>query len=209
VALIIACGGLFLVSCRTDEVPSQSPNRGARRGAAEGRTVPAVVAARKEPALPATIGGKDTVTAKSTEGSTSARPVYLCDLNAAARFVVYDKQEPPRVNGRPSPHCFWLHPPHNGVSFITFNLGKKYQRFQAAVGINDGANLGAGPNTALVFSVLGDRTVLWKSKPTKRCGEPQDCDISILGVDVLQLRVECPGENFFAHAVWLEPRVQD
>jgi hypothetical protein len=92
---------------------------------------------------------------------------------------------------------------------VIYRIGKKYSRFQATVGIRDGANGGRGSVTPLTFRVVGDGKELWKSAPIQKCGETRDCTVSVAGVERLELRVDCPGEAFCAHAVWAEPSLEE
>jgi hypothetical protein len=55
--------------------------------------------------------------------------------------------------------------------------------------------------------VLGDGRLLWKSKSVDAARVVQECEVGVAGVDVLELRVDCPGSYVNAQAVWLEPRV--
>ncbi len=59
----------------------------------------------------------------------------------------------------------------------------------------------------LTFLVLGDGKVLWKSDLVDTARSVQDCKVDVGGIDVLELRVDCPGSGVNAHAVWLDPRV--
>ena len=33
--------------------------------------------------------------------------------------------------------------------------------------------------------------------------------MDVSGIDILELRVDCPGRNDWAHAVWLDPMVEE
>lgn len=61
--------------------------------------------------------------------------------------------------------------------------------------------------TPVTFVVLGDGKTLWTSKPIKVSGSLQKCNISVAGVEVLELRAMCPGPAGGAYAVWVEPHV--
>ncbi len=149
--------------------------------------------------------------------ATIGRGVYLVELQpleSNVRPLVgiadHKTRRPITVKGVDSVHGLFLHPPcDHGTAYIVFNLGGKYRRLRAQVAINDGANAGRGPDTPLTFRVMGDGKQLWKSSPMRRCGRAQDCDISVAGVALLVLLVDCPGRDFCAHAVWVEPRVEE
>jgi hypothetical protein len=45
---------------------------------------------------------------------------------------------------------------------------------------------------------------LWKSKPADESRIVQKCDVDVTVVDVLELRVDCPGDYTNVQVVWLE-----
>jgi hypothetical protein len=55
--------------------------------------------------------------------------------------------------------------------------------------------------------VVADGTPLWTSKPINMSRQPQECSVNIGGVEVLELRVDCPGRYEGAYAVWVEPYI--
>src|SRR5262249_52465663 len=46
-----------------------------------------------------------------------------------------------------------------------------------------------------------------KSTPLAKRGDVQDCALSVLGVNLLELRVNNPGASDWAHPVWLDPKL--
>jgi hypothetical protein len=60
----------------------------------------------------------------------------------------------------------------------------------------------------ITFQAYGDGKLLWSSQPTKRPEHVQDCTSDVSQVDVLELRVNCPGGLERAWAVWLDPYVR-
>jgi hypothetical protein len=109
-----------------------------------------------------------------------------------------------KVNGAESPNGLSMHPPGDGAARVHYQLGKQYQSFKAKAAIDD---TGAAGGLHLTFMVLGDGKVLWKSNPLQKQGESQECQISVAGVDRLELQVECKGSHNSAHAVWIDPAV--
>lgn len=107
------------------------------------------------------------------------------------------------VDGRYSPKGISLVPPVNGFSSVKFQLGGRYKLFAAHVAINDTVERSLTP---VVFEVWADGRNLWKSAPVQESKTPQECRVDLRGAAVLELRVNCPGPNADAHAVWLEPR---
>jgi serine/threonine protein kinase len=109
-----------------------------------------------------------------------------------------------KVKRQESPHGLSMHGITNGSAGAKYRLGRKAQTFLASVALNDSA--GTIP-TRLTFRVLGDGNNLWSSQPIQKSGIVEDCEVEVAGVDVLELRVDCPGAYTNAQAVWLEPRV--
>ena len=78
------------------------------------------------------------------------------------------------------------------------------ETFQALVGINDSAQ----SPSEIVFEVLGDGKLLWKSAPVKEPGKLQDCRVSVRNVSILELKAAtAPFKNQWAHAVWIDPYI--
>lgn len=118
-----------------------------------------------------------------------------------------------RVEKKASPNGISMSPEANGQSSVKYRLALMGKTFFAKVALNDSAGAPGKPPgegaipTGLVFVVLGDGKVLWKSKPVDTAKMVQDCKADLSGVNVLEIRVECPGTNVNAQPVWLEPRV--
>jgi len=91
---------------------------------------------------------------------------------------------------------------------ITYELAGKFTRFRAVTTLIDE---GDTPATPLVFRVLGDGNELWKSKTIQRrvnqVAEFDSCDVSIAGVQRLELVVDCPGSDIASASVWINPQV--
>lgn len=111
---------------------------------------------------------------------------------------------PITVRGQRSPLSLCLHCPENDYSAVKYRLGKTAKTFQVRVGIDEAVG---GPQTPVTFTVLGDGKSLWTSQPVKVSGSWQSCSISVVGVEVLELRAHCPGRPGGAYAVWVEPQV--
>jgi regulation of enolase protein 1 (concanavalin A-like superfamily) len=149
-------------------------------------------------------------TAVAGNPAGQVRTVYLADVpETSFSALKFDKRDGSTLNGKASPNCLFLHPGANVFAQVTYHLRKKYSRFKATVGIRDGANGNRGSGTPLTFLVSGDGKELWKSTPLQKCGDTRDCTVSVAGVDRLELRVDCPGDAFCAHAIWAEPRLEE
>jgi WD40 repeat protein len=109
------------------------------------------------------------------------------------------------IGGVPSPHGLGMHPPADGFSRAKYRLEKRWYFFKAAVGLNyTDPRKAASP---LTFEVRGDGKTLWRSEPVQEVGAKQEAVADVRGVEILELRVNCPRSNEHAHAVWLEPQV--
>lgn len=98
------------------------------------------------------------------------------------------------------------HPPQGGAAVVKYDIPSA-DSFWAVVGINDSS----GPFGAFAdvfFEVYGDGSRLWRSKPLRRPGAYDVCQVSLKGVKELELRVPAPqGSYNGAHAVWFDPYI--
>ena len=111
---------------------------------------------------------------------------------------------PIEVHGFRSPYGLMLHPPDNGASRAKYRLGGRWDTFQALVALSD---KGKEFRSSLSFSVHGDGKLLWSSSPITRPGRAQKCKLSVARVEVLELRVDCRGQNAFGLGAWIDPFV--
>jgi alpha-galactosidase len=98
-----------------------------------------------------------------------------------------------------------LHPKENDSSHVAFHIEKRYRRFCGAAAINDWSN---GLPISLTFRIMGDGRELWKSSPLQAASASEPFDVDVAGIGKLELLVDCPGSNFNAHSVWVEPRLE-
>ncbi|HVC98202.1 MAG TPA: protein kinase [Pirellulales bacterium] len=110
---------------------------------------------------------------------------------------------PLSAGGRPSPHGLFMHPFADGFASVTYDLGRRARTLNAHVGL-DHPKAGRTP---LVFQVFGDGELLWTSPPMRTPGEFTSCEAPLDNVRILELRVNCPGDDNSAHAIWVEPRI--
>lgn len=96
------------------------------------------------------------------------------------------------VNGKESPNGLSMCAIANSYSTVKYSLDKSAHKFLATAALNDSAGgtgfpLGVGKiPTVLIFEVLGDSKSLWKSKPIDSARSPQECEIDVTGVKVLE-----------------------
>eukprot|EP00940_MAST-03C_sp_MAST-3C-sp2_P000395 g395.t1 len=111
------------------------------------------------------------------------------------------------VEKKKSPHSISLHPPSNGFSFVRYRISGRFDSLSSRVALNDSVDAAKldEEGSPVTFEVLGDGKSLWKSKPITAPGTFAEFCLSLLDVDVLELRVHCPGPNIMCHAVWVNP----
>ena len=90
-------------------------------------------------------------------------------------------------------------------SLIRLDLGGTAEQFSARAGVDDGA--GRSP-AGIVFKVVGDGRILWKSGVTQ-LGEPaQPVQLDVRGIRTLLLEAVAEGGNIsYAHADWADAKV--
>lgn len=144
------------------------------------------------------------------------KPVFLSDLKESDVHVGYGSfgkggklgYEGGKivVDGKASDKGLSMHPPAHGSSRVSYAIAGKYKWFLANIGLNDTVRKS---NTPLTFKVVGDGKELWSSKPLQHRGDHEDVKVDIRRVKQLRLEVNCPGAAGFAHAVWIDPRLQE
>ncbi|EQC30664.1 hypothetical protein, variant [Saprolegnia diclina VS20] len=113
------------------------------------------------------------------------------------------------VGGEHRQRSLSLHPPARGEAFATYDLQGGYASIEGAVSINDdvGADVLAQRGISVVFSIVGDTKVLWKSRPVTSPSSLEPFHVDIRFVRMLELRISCSGSNHGAHAIWVDPFV--
>ena len=114
-----------------------------------------------------------------------------------------------RVNEKDSPHGIGMHASPMGKVSVSYALNGRYETFQTEVSIND-----TSPRSpvGLTFSVNGDGKRLWQTLvPVTTRNQTQKCNVSVRGVQVLELTVTNtsgdPQSVAGAHSIWVEPQV--
>lgn len=112
-------------------------------------------------------------------------------------------ERPIVVKGEAYPRGLSLHPSgHNQPTHVSFALGRVGRRLTGLVALSDDPSESLSPVT---FAIFGDGKELWRSPPMLRRDGLWQFDIEISTVNVLTLVTNCPGINYAAHAVWLDP----
>jgi S1-C subfamily serine protease len=109
-----------------------------------------------------------------------------------------------QVDGVRSPKGLSMHPPDGGYAGVKYRPGKQASVFKAKVALNDSTNF---VFDSAVFEVWGDGKRLWRSEPIHDPKKPQEAQVDISAVDILELRVNATRSHFGLHAVWVEPRL--
>lgn len=141
------------------------------------------------------------------------QPVYIDDLQEGkySCYPILGKRGIDHTSttiiwrGSHPSHSLMLHPHGERGGYVIYNIEGAFAAFEGIAAITD--NPGYQPDCPLTFRILGDGNVLWTSRPQTKKGDGEAFQVSVGGVKELRLEVQCPGRNFGAHAVWLEPRL--
>jgi hypothetical protein len=135
---------------------------------------------------------------------------YVTDLDEVEKLKegvmtrngLYYGGNPMTVNGFKYPNGIGLHPPAGDEATVKYKLNTPYKTFSSGMAIND---LQLEFKDTVIFLVVGDGEVLWKSPPVKSRNVAVFCEVNVKGVKTLELKTRCPGGNYSAHAIWLDP----
>lgn len=122
---------------------------------------------------------------------------------AAAALNALNTPQKVVLGGNEAKHALSLMPKSSGSATVSYNLDGKYRQFIGTAALMDGAN----PQVAVIFRVLADGKQIWTSKPMRRAGDAQECNLRIAKVQSLQFEILCNGANTGAHTVWINPAV--
>uniref|UniRef100_M4C5B7 B30.2/SPRY domain-containing protein n=1 Tax=Hyaloperonospora arabidopsidis (strain Emoy2) TaxID=559515 RepID=M4C5B7_HYAAE len=111
------------------------------------------------------------------------------------------------INGEAKQSCLSTCPPLHGDAYVIYDLSEAYHMISGAVAINDDTHDEDyhGHRVALVYEIFGDAKLLWQSKPLSESFRIEHFEVSVKNVRMLELKVSCPGSNYHAHAVWVDP----
>ena len=106
------------------------------------------------------------------------------------------------VDGVSPRYALSMHPPSQGFSQARFKIDESYKSLEGFAALNHTARrFGQG----VFFVIRGDGRTLWKSKALKKPNEAVPFEVSVRGVEVLELTIHRPRSSGECHAVWLEP----
>jgi hypothetical protein len=115
--------------------------------------------------------------------------------------------KPLLFEGSPSPHGIYMHGLISSEVFIRYRLNGRFETFESTVHVPEMLPEQGNPRAPLVFSVEGDSKTLWQSRPMTKKGQSQPCNVSVIGVEELSLKIECRGPDNWALGAWIEPQV--
>ncbi len=133
--------------------------------------------------------------------------LYLADLP----HLEVKSGEPERVhvelhiNSTPYHRGLCLHAIDNGTAMVSYAIDKRFRWLTGGVAINDQND--AGQPTPLTYRILGDGRMLWESPALQERGKIIYFDVSVAGVNRLELQVDCPGWNGRGHSAFIDPRL--
>jgi hypothetical protein len=118
-----------------------------------------------------------------------------------------------RLRGQEVQHGLWAHPTDFGTilpnmsivgpaSRLVYKLEKKYHGLKGSVGISETIK---GYNSTMVFCILCDGELVWRSQPMRTAGQVEDYQIMIENIDVLELVVVTIGSYNSCQAIWCDP----
>ena len=88
---------------------------------------------------------------------------------------------------------------------VQYELNAMYKTFQACCALQDGDADGRDAGGGIVFSVVGDGRVLWRSSPLKPGNKFEISNVDIKRVRTLELITASPDQIWGGHGVWLDP----
>ena len=93
-------------------------------------------------------------------------------------------------------------------SSLKFRIKRGYTQFRAFVGVPDAVLAKSSGGGSVVFEVLGDGKVIWRSAVRRGADAAEEVAVDVKNVDELELSVSDAGDGIDSdHACWLEPRL--
>lgn len=145
------------------------------------------------------------------EIETSLHPGHPLGKNGDLGWVSVGNDKKVSLRGTEYKKSLSTHGQNGKSTYVTYDIEGKYTLFSVTVGINDSVNNkldGGKSKNPVIFSVVGDGKVIWKSKPLQRSGASQNCEVNITGVKKFELRVSVLGDYIGSHAIWADPYVK-
>ncbi|MBY0526555.1 MAG: NPCBM/NEW2 domain-containing protein [Gemmataceae bacterium] len=149
----------------------------------------------------------------------TGKTYYLVDLKEVKFSVGWGKEpgkgihsakepngdKPIMVKGKAYKRALFMHGKPNETVYVTYNISGRCSVFQSSVAIEDSCAC----ESPLIFSVVGDGKVLWKSEPMGPRGVTKDCKVNVTGVKQLELRILTDGgRGNGLCGVWVDPFVK-
>ena len=96
-----------------------------------------------------------------------------------------------------------MHPWEHKPALVAFRLNRKFQTLRGKAGLN-GHMGNTESSMPIIFTIYGDKRVLWKSKPLQKRGEFEEFNVEVEKVKVLTLSTQTGARNQWAHAVFAD-----
>ena len=120
----------------------------------------------------------------------------------------YTNGSPTKVQfqGSTPEHCLSIHgrPQGESLAQAVYKLDRNYTRLTCTVGFSKASR---DPLSEVVFQVLGDNKILWKSAPATTNAFTADVDIKIKGCRELILQVVVAGSEGAVTSIFVDPQL--
>ena len=118
-----------------------------------------------------------------------------------------------RLRGQRVMHGLWAHTTDFGTivpnmsvvgpaSRLVYKLDKKYHGLKGSVGISENAK---GYDSTIVFCVLCDGELVWRSQPMKKMGQAEAYQVMVENIETLELITVTIGNYNSCQAIWHDP----
>ena len=153
--------------------------------------------------------------ALATQGGE--KPLYLADIKeAAVNGAKYGFSKDGTYLGKPFtcmnerwPKAIAAIPDSNSAAVVEYRLPASPSRIQGRVAIFSAADAKPDqqPGSPVVFEVVADGRVIWRSQPMGRREAVQPFRADLRGATVIELRTSCTGDAYCGWGAWLDVQV--
>lgn len=195
----VLAAGIGYAALATAGVGSTAGPGSAATSSAVAATSVAATSSAPATTSPSTLASTATTSAGSV--ADGAASVFLADEQPVERDNAGVYTDPAAVDGVTYLHPLGTYHP-KGRSALGYDVGRRYSRFQATVGLRDDAD----PDSRKRLEVFGDGRLLSTIDVT--LGQPQEVDVPIAGVLRLQLVHNTVNDGFAnAFVIWGDARL--
>lgn len=145
----------------------------------------------------------------SLTAPATSQTIWLDDIDLSAMDIGWGSPHSRRsVEGNPlsiAGKTFERGVGTHAVSTLLLKLDGKAERFMAHVGVDDETQ---SPKASVVFTVLGDKKILWKSGLMRTGDQARSIDLDLSSIRLLGLLVEGTDDGIdYDHADWCDARI--